>query len=163
MGPTYLEANQGFTFIILVGRGAGCFASDDGELHVLDLEAYEKEIDAAYNDILQVVLVFGVFKFDVQTILDTDIHLDRTVGLRRQSVRVDPDILFTNDGWHSPREGGSDEVSQLHIDSIVGLVLLFDVFEVEGECLWVMQFARGCEFLNQGEKFIMIATIIEHL
>lgn len=130
---------------------------------MLDLEAHEKEIDAAYNDILQVVLVFGVFKFDVQTILDTDIHLDRTVGLRRQSVRVDPDILFTNDGWHSPREGGSDEVSQLHIDSIVGLVLLFDVFEVEGECLRVMQFARGREFLNQGEEFIMIATIIEHL
>ena len=50
-----LELGDGLTLVVLVGRRAGRLAADDGELHVLDLDAHEQEVDLADDDVFQVV------------------------------------------------------------------------------------------------------------
>lgn len=99
----------------------------------------------------------------MQAILDPDIHLDRAVGLRRHTIRVDPDILLANHVGHAPGDGDTDKVAQFDINSIVGFVLFLDVLEVEREGLRVMQFTGGREFLHIGEEFIVVTAIVEHL
>ena len=83
---TYLKPHQRLTFVVLVWRRPGGLTSDNRQFHVFDLQPHEEEVDAADNDILEVVLGFGVFEFNVQAVLDTDIHLDDTVGLWRHTV-----------------------------------------------------------------------------
>lgn len=111
---------------------------------MLDLQPHEQEINATNDNVLQMILGLGVLELYMQTILNSNIHLDRTIGLGRHSIRVDPEILLTDDISHSPRDRYTDKVSQLHVDSIVGLVLLLDVFEIEGEVLGVLEFAGCC-------------------
>ena len=53
----YFKLGNSFTLIVLIGRGARCLATNNGEFHVLDFYPYEKEVYFAYNDILQVVPV----------------------------------------------------------------------------------------------------------
>ena len=79
----------------------------------------------------------------MQAILDTDIHLDGVIRLRGHAIRVNPEILLADHVSHSPGNRYTNEISQLHVDSIVGLVLLFDVLEVEREGLGVLEFAGG--------------------
>lgn len=130
---------------------------------MLDLEPHEQEIDTANNHILEMILGFGVFEFDMQAVLDTDVHLDGAVILRWHAVRVHPQVLLPNDIRHAPRDSHPDKVAQLDVDTIVRLVLLFDVLEIEGEGLRVEQLAGGGELLDQGKEFIMVAAVIEHL
>lgn len=130
---------------------------------MLDLESHEQEIDAANNHILEMVLGFGVFEFDMQAVLDADVHLDRAVILGWHTVRVHPQVLFPNYVRHAPRDGHPDKVAQLDVDAIVRLVLLFDVLEIEWESLRVEQLAGRGKLLDQGKEFIMVASIVEHL
>jgi len=108
------------------------------------------------------VFTFRILKLNVQTILNTHIHLDTAVDLRRNTVAVHPNILFANDVLNAAGDGGADEIAQFHVDAVVGFVLFFDGFEVEGEGLRVLKFAWGCEFLDEGEEFVMVAAIEEH-
>lgn len=45
--------------IILVGRRARRLAPDDGEFHVLDLYAYQEEVNLADDDVFQMVSAAG--------------------------------------------------------------------------------------------------------
>lgn len=130
---------------------------------MFDLQPHEQEIDAPNNHVLQVIFRLGVLELNMQTVLDPNIHLDRAIRLRRHAIRVDPEVLLADHVRHSPGDGYADEIAQLHVDPVVGLVLLFDVFEVEGEGLGVLQFARGCEFLYEGEEFVMVSAVVKHL
>lgn len=116
---------------------------------MLNLESHEQEIDAAYNHVLEVVLGLRVFEFDMQAVFDSDIHLDRAVGLWRHAVRINPEILLADDVGHPPRDGHPHEVAQLDVDTIVGLILLLDILEVERKGLGVQQLARCSKFLDQ--------------
>lgn len=78
---------------------------------MLDLQSNQEEVYASHNDILQVVLRFRVLELNMQTILNSHIHLDRAVHLRRNSIRVDPDILLPNHIRHSSRHCDSNEIS----------------------------------------------------
>jgi hypothetical protein len=53
---------------------------------VLDLQTDQQKVDAADNDIFQVVFALAVLELNVQAVLNTDIHLDDAVGLRRHAV-----------------------------------------------------------------------------
>lgn len=130
---------------------------------MLDLEPHKKEINTANDDVLEVVLGLGVLELDMQAILDADIHLDRAIGLGRHAIRVDPEILLADYVGHAPGDGDADEVAQLHVDAVVGLVLLLDILEVEGEGLRVLQFAGGGELLDEGEEFIVASAVVVHL
>ena len=59
-----LELGDRLALVVLVGWGARCLAADDGELHVLDLDAHEQEVDLADDDVLQVVPVRRVGQSD---------------------------------------------------------------------------------------------------
>ena len=52
-----LKLGDRLALVVLVGRGARRLAADDGELHVLDLDAHQQEVDLADDDVLQVVPV----------------------------------------------------------------------------------------------------------
>lgn len=111
---------------------------------MFDFETDEQEVDAADDDVLEMVLALAVLELDVQAVLDTDVHLDAAVHLRRDAVAVDPHVLLADDVGHAPRHGDAHEVPQLHVDPVVRLVLLLDVLEVEVEGLGVLQLAgRG--------------------
>lgn len=130
---------------------------------MLDLKTHQQEVNAPNNHILKVVLALGIFEFDMQTVLDTDVHLNGAVDLGRDAVAVDPDVLLADDVGHAARDGDPDEVAQLDVDAVVGLVLLLDVLEVEVEGLRVLELARGGEFLVEGEEFVVIPPVEEHL
>lgn len=116
-----LEFGNGFGFVVLVGCCSGRFSTDDGELHVFDLDSDQKEVNFAHDYVFEVVsevtkakdggmvsdrrnnrgegrenlgyiLGFVVLEFDMETIFDTDFHLDRIVGVWWHAIRVDPDI-----------------------------------------------------------------------
>lgn len=159
---TDLEAHQRLTLVVLVGGGAGGLAADDAQLHVLDLEAHKQEVDAADDDVLEVVFGLGVLELDVQAVLYPDVHLDARVHLRGDAVAVDPDVLLADDVGHAPRDGDADVVAQLHVDAVVRLILLLHVLEVEVERLRVLQLAGRGELLDEGEEFVVIAAVEEH-
>lgn len=115
---------------------------------MLDLQPYKQEIDTPDDNILEVVFRLGVLKLDMQTILDTDIHLNRAVVLWRHAIGINPEILFAHDVGHPARNSDADEIPELYVDAIVGFVLFLDILEVEGEGLGVLEFAGGCEFLD---------------
>ena len=160
---TYFEPDQGLAFVILVWCGARGLAADNAQLHVLDFEADEEEVDAADNDVLEVVLALGVLKLDVQAVLNADVHLDAVVRVGRDAVAVDPDVLLANHVGHASRDCHPHEVPQLHINAVVRLVLLLYVLEVEIERLRVLQLARRCELLHQRKEFVVVASVEEHL
>ena len=56
------------------------------------------------------LLGFVVFEFDVQAILDANLHLDRVVAIWRHAERVHPDVLFLDYICHAPRYRYADEV-----------------------------------------------------
>lgn len=130
---------------------------------MLDLQPHKQEIDTPDNDILQVVFRLGVLKLDVQTILDTDVHLNRAVVLWRHAVGIDPKILLAHDVGHTAGDGDAHEIPELYVDAIVRFVLLLDVLEIEGEGLGVLEFSGSCEFLDEGEEFVVVSAVVKHL
>lgn len=86
---------------------------------MLDLEPHEQEVDSANNHILEVVLGFGVFELNMQAVLNSNVHLDRAVGLWRHAIRVHPQVLLADDVGHAPGDRHAHKVAQLHVDSIV--------------------------------------------
>ena len=82
----YLEAHQRLALIVLIRRYTSGLATDDTKFHVLDLQTDQQEVNAADNDILQVVFALAVLEFNVQAVLDTNVHLDDAVGLRWHAV-----------------------------------------------------------------------------
>jgi len=98
----------------------------------------------------------------MQAILYPHIHLDTAVRLGRHAVRVDPNVLFTYNVLNAPGDGGAHKVAEADVDAVVGFVLFFDVFEVEGKGLRMLEFARGGEFLAEGEEFVVVAAVEEH-
>lgn len=147
---TYLEPHQRLALIILVRRDASRLSPYNRQLHMLNLQPNQQEIYPPHNNILQMILRLGILKLDMQTILNPDIHLDRTVRLRRHPVRIDPYVLLADHVRHPSGDCDADKVPEFDIDPIVGFVLFLDVFEVEREGLRVLQFAGGGEFLAQG-------------
>ena len=57
------------------------------------------------------VLGFVVLKFDVQTIFNSDLHLDRIVDVRGHTEGMDPEIPFLHDLGQPTRYGYTDKVS----------------------------------------------------
>lgn len=162
-GNTHLEAHQRLTLVVLVWRRPGGLPPDDAKLHVFDLQPDQQEVDPPDYDVLQVVLALGVFELDVQAVLNTDVHLDAAVHLGRDAVRVHPDVLLPDDICHAAADGDADEVAQLDIDAVIGLVLLLDILEVEVVSLGVLELAGRGELLDQGEEFVVVSAVEEHL
>ena len=160
---TYLEPHQRLTLVILIRRNSCRLPPDDTQFHMLNLQPHQQEVDPSDNDIFQMILALAVLKLDMQAVLNTHIHLDATVDLWRDTVRVYPDVLFANDVLDAARDCGTNEVAQLHVDAVVGLVLLFDVLEVEGEGLRVLEVARRGELGVEGEELVVVSTVEEHL
>jgi hypothetical protein len=73
--------------VVHVRTRPSCLSLDDGELHVLDLDAHQQEVDLANNHVLQMVLGLVVLKLDVQTILNPD--LGRTSVIHDSQRAVD--------------------------------------------------------------------------
>lgn len=107
----YLEAHERLALVVLIWRYTGCLATDNTKFHVLDLQTNQQKVDATDNDILQVVLALAVFELNVQTILNTNVHLDDAVGLWWHAVRVDPEILFAHNILHAATHSDTDKVA----------------------------------------------------
>ncbi len=155
----YLKAHQRLALVILVRRDARRLAPDDGQLHMLDLQAHEQKVDAPDNDVLEVVLALRVLKLNVQTVLDADVHLDGAVALGRHAVRVHPQVLLAHHVRHAPRHRHAQEVAQLDIDAVVRFVLLLDIAEVEVERLRVLQVTGRRQLLAQRQELEVAAAV----
>lgn len=99
----------------------------------------------------------------MQTILDANVHLDGAVRLGGYAVRVHPQIFFPRNILHAPGHSDAYEVTELHIDAVVRLVLLLDVLKVEIECLGVLQLAGCRKLLAEGEELVVVSPVEEHL
>lgn len=73
----------------------------------------------------EIVLGSVVFEFNVETVLNTDLHLDGVVDLRKLLVVVHPDVLLLADvGCKGSRDGESQEIPLLQsISSCCSLVI----------------------------------------
>ena len=129
---------------------------------MLNLQPDQQEINSPHNHILEMVFTLTVLEFNVQAILDPDIHLDAAVGLGGDAVGVDPDVLLADHVGHAPGNRAADEVAQFAVDPVVGFVLLFHVLEVEGVGLRVLKIPRGGELGVESEEFVVRAPVEEH-
>lgn len=127
-----------------------------------NLQPHEQKINPPHNHILQMVFTLRILEFNMQTIFNADIHFYTAVCLRGGTVGVDPDIFLADDVGDAAGDGDADEVVQFYVDAVVGFVLLFDVLEVEGEGLGVLEVARGGELLAEGEEFVVVTAVEEH-
>lgn len=91
------------------------------------------KVYSSHDDVFQVVEGLVVLEVDVQTILNTDLHLHRDnfsgpfdLFVREQNCEVD---LF--DDVELSGDYDTDEVSNSSCDSVEGLVLLLEVWELE--------------------------------
>lgn len=53
-----------------------------------------------------------VLELNVQTVLDTDFHLDRVIDIGWHSIRIDPYIPFIQNICQTSGDGDSDEISK---------------------------------------------------
>jgi hypothetical protein len=104
-----------------------------------------------------------VFKLDMKTVFNTDLHLDRVVSISRHDIGMNPDILFLDNVGKSPQDGDSDKVTKLDIDSMIALVLLLHILELEIKRGFVAKFTRNGEILLHRPELVMIAAVVEHL
>ena len=62
-------------------------------------------------------LGFVIFEFNVQTVFDSDLHLDGVVDVWWHAIRMDPNVLFLNDLCHPTTYRHSHEVTlERHIN-----------------------------------------------
>src|ERR1700760_3953052 len=99
----------------------------------------------------------------MKTIFYSNVHFDGGVYFRGNLITVDPNVFLSHHILHSTRYGNSEKVAKFYVDSVISLILLFYVFEIEVKVLGVLQLARRGKFLTEGEKFVMIAAIKVHL
>lgn len=104
-----------------------------------------------------------VFKLDMKTVFNTDLHLDRSVTIRGHDIGMNPDILFLDDIGQPAQNSDPDKVSQLDIDSVIALVLLLHVLELEIKRGLVAEFTRDGEILLHGPELVMVSAVVEHL
>ena len=125
------------------------FPFDQRNLHMLDFDAHQEEVDFANDDVFEVVLWSVVFEFDVKAIFNTDFHLDGVVNLgvvlmlgQMHLIVIHPDVHLFNYVWGkgSSGEGEPQEVAaqleqhyipKTNITSVVWLVLFLYVAEFE--------------------------------
>lgn len=101
------------------------------ELHVLDFDSHQVEVDLAENAVLEVEFTLVEFELDVQTLLYADLHFDWLVRLRLLSLIADNKLLLLGDFIIVPVDDHVDVVPQPYHDAVVGLKLLLDSVELE--------------------------------
>ena len=92
-----LELGDCLRVVVHLRARARGLAADDRELHVLDLDADEQEVDLADDDVVQVVLRLVVLELDVEALLDADLHLDRRVRFRGRLGDLYNKFLFLDE------------------------------------------------------------------
>ena len=130
---------------------------------MLNFQPHQQEVYPPHNHIFEVVLALAVLELNVQAVFDAYIHFDGAVGFGRDPVAVDPDVLLADHVRHAPGDCAANEVAEPAVDTIVGLVLLLHVLEIEGVGLRVLEIAWGSELLVQGQKLVLGAAVKEHL
>lgn len=160
---TYLKPHQRLTLIILIRRHTRRLPPNYTQFHMLNFQSHKQKVYPPHNHILQMVFRFRILKLNMQTILNTHIHLYTRIRLGGYSIAIDPNVFFSNHIGHAARDGDTNEVAELDVYAGVGFVLFFDVFEVEVERLGVLKVARSGQLLAQGEEFVVVAAVEEHL
>lgn len=117
---------------------------DDCNLHVLDFNPHQEEVDLPNDDVLEVVLGLIVLKLDVQAVLNAHLHLDRVVdiGITREGVHGDVElfgrVLQAADYRHF------QEVPEADIHARVHFVRFFHAGELEWVGCVGYHLARTC-------------------
>ena len=139
-----LELGDRLRVVVHLRARARGLAADDRELHVLDLDADEQEVDLADDDVVQVVLRLVVLELDVEALLDAHLHLDRVVDLGRRVRLLNEELLLLDHVARRvmARDRHADKVSQPHVQPVIALVGLLDGGEVEGVVARLVQCAR---------------------
>lgn len=135
---------------------------DDGKFYVFDFQMYKKEVNVINNNVFEMVFVFVVFEFDVQIVFDIDVYFDVVVYFGWNMVVVYLEVFFVNDIGYVMGDGDVNKVVQFDVDVVVGFVLFFDVFEVEVESLWVLQFVWCGKFLVERQEFVVVIVVEEY-
>ena len=106
-------------------RATPCRLSlDDRDLHVLDLDPHQQEVDLANDHVLQVVLRLVVFELNVQAFLDPHFHLDWVVHLRVGGQSVYSQVELLGHVGQPANDGHPQEVPQSDVGPSVCLIWL---------------------------------------
>lgn len=134
------------------GRHAlpGRFSPYDRQLHVLDFDPNQEEVDLAQDDVGEVVASAFVFELDVEAVLNADLHLDRFVHHGLFADDLNEDLVLLVKGWEElPLHNDSDKVPDRHVPTAVGFEFLFYIAEVErNDRLGLEQRSRRDELLG---------------
>lgn len=69
---------------VCIRPGASALSPANLQLHVLDPDPHQQKIDLTHYNILQMILTLRVLKLDMQTVFNTNLHLDTVIHLRRR-------------------------------------------------------------------------------
>lgn len=78
------------------------------------------------------LLALVVLKLDMQTIFDTDLHLDGIIRLGSNSIALNEELLLldqVSSRSHPTIECNSKKVAQPDIDAVIGLVRLLYIWK----------------------------------
>jgi len=103
--------------------------ADNRQLHHLDLYTHKVEADFAKDAILQVERILRKLEFNMQTLFDTDLHLDGNALTGTLADVLHNELFFLRDPIVIPVDHDVDIVSQSYDDTVVALKLLFNTIE----------------------------------
>jgi hypothetical protein len=110
-------------------------------------------------------LVLLILKLDVQAVLDADLKFDGLRGLVRRLNVVDDKVLLVLDAAVGSVHRDSDEIAEAHAYTLIALVRLLHVLEVEvvgcvfSKSAWWLQLPGQVEEL---EVLALIEVVLDH-
>merc|ERR1719330_1389208 len=149
--------------LLRAGRWACRLSADDLQLHVLDLDAHEHEVDLADDHVPHVVVRLVELELDPQHLLDADLHLDGLRGLRFHDV-LHHHVHFLGDGLvEGLQSRDADEVPQAHILATIRFVVFRHVAESPRELFVLEQRPRRLEVLRHGKEVVGLTSVVDHV
>lgn len=165
-GGTVHDLKLGERLILSDGLGpvAYCLPLDQAELHLFNLDANEVEIDLALDAVLQMKLTISELKFNMETVLDTDLHLDGRVQLRLLIQVLNDELFLLGNLGVVAIDDDVDVVLDANHYPIVAFELLFSSIELEVVGMVIRQGARRLQVsdkLQEGRVLVLVDHVLD--
>lgn len=129
----HLVLHQSFSLSFSGRPSSKCLLPHQGDFHAFDFDFDQVEVHSAHNGVLEVIEGLVILEVNVETVFDAHFHLhghylSSCLDLLIRQENCEVDFL---DHVEFSRHYYPNEVSDSACDSVKGLVLLFEVGELE--------------------------------